>query len=104
MRISFFAPRCLAGRALSYLTTIGSVGMFVIMPRSPLYRYREKLDDGAIIEVVVWDVPMPVVGSAHHFKYRCFYGYPGRRLVGYDNERPQGRSPTLREARGTLSI
>ena len=37
--------------------------MFVIMPRSPLSRYREKLDDGAIIEVVVWDVPMPVVGS-----------------------------------------
>ncbi len=56
--------------------------MIVIMPRSPLYRYREKLDDGAIIEVVVWDVPMPLVGSAHHFKYRCFYGYPGRRLVG----------------------
>lgn len=64
--------------------------MFVIMPRSPLSRYREKLDDGAIIEVVVWDVPMPVVGSARHFKFRCFYGYPGRRLVGYDNERPKG--------------
>jgi hypothetical protein len=64
--------------------------MIVIMQRPPRYRYREKLDDGAIIEVVVWDVPTPVVGSAHHFKYRCFYDYPGRRLVGYDNERPKG--------------
>lgn len=64
--------------------------MIVIMPRPPRYRYREKLDDGAIIEIVVWDVPTPVVGSAHHFKYRCFYGYPGRRVVCYDNERPKG--------------
>jgi hypothetical protein len=44
------------------------------MSRPPRYRYRQKLDDGAIIEVVIWDVPTPVAGSAHHFKYRCYYG------------------------------
>lgn len=72
------------------MTTIGSVGLIVIMPKPPRYRHRETLDDGAIIEVVVWDVPMPFVGSVHHFESRCFYGYPGRRLVGYDNEHPKG--------------
>ena len=29
-------------------------------------------------------------GSAHRYKYRLYYGYPGRRLVGYDNERGKG--------------
>ena len=26
----------------------------------------------------------------HPFKYRIFYGRPGERLLGYDNERPKG--------------
>jgi hypothetical protein len=33
---------------------------------------------------------MPFVGSVHHFESRCFYGYPGRRRVGYGNEHPRG--------------
>jgi Family of unknown function (DUF6516) len=47
-------------------------------------------DDGAIQEIVVWRVPTPVPPSNHGFKYRLFYGYAGRRLVGYDNERGKG--------------
>ena len=47
-------------------------------------------DDGAIQEMVVWRVPAPVPPSSHAFKYRMFYGFPGRRLVGYDNERGKG--------------
>ena len=47
-------------------------------------------DDGAIQEMVVWRVPAPVPPSSHVFKYRMFYGFPGRRLVGYDNERGKG--------------
>lgn len=55
-----------------------------------LYRQRLDFDDGAILEIVVWRLPAPVAGCKHPFKYRLFYGYPGRRLVGYDNERPKG--------------
>ena len=55
-----------------------------------LYRHREDFDDGAILEVVVWRLPKPVQGSEHPYKYRLFYGYPGRRIVGYDNERGKG--------------
>jgi hypothetical protein len=47
-------------------------------------------DDGAIQEMVIWRVPSPVPPSSHGFKYRLFYGFPGRRLVGYDNERGKG--------------
>lgn len=40
--------------------------------------------------MTLWQVPKPVVGSAHPFKYSLFYGYPGRRIIGYDNERGKG--------------
>lgn len=46
--------------------------------------------DGSIIEMVIWQLPAPVPGSAHRFKYRLFYGWPGQRIVGYDNERGKG--------------
>jgi len=51
---------------------------------------RMDFPDGAIVEMVIWAVPMPVEGSAHGLKYSLFYGYPGQRLVGYDNERGKG--------------
>ncbi len=55
-----------------------------------LYRHREDFDDGAILEVVIWRLPQPVQGSDHPYKYRLFYGYPGLRVVCYDNERGRG--------------
>ena len=51
---------------------------------------RTELADGAIVEMVIWSVSEPVAGSAHRLKYSLFCGYPGRRLVGYDNERGKG--------------
>ena len=60
------------------------------MKATLLYRQRIDFDDCAIIEIVVWHLPKPVVGSQHHFKYRLFYGVAGKRMIGYDNERPKG--------------
>lgn len=51
---------------------------------------RGEFPDGAIVEMTIWRVPEPVPGSPHAFKYSLFYGYPGQRLVGYDNERGKG--------------
>ncbi|MBI2236166.1 MAG: hypothetical protein HYU60_04305 [Magnetospirillum sp.] len=51
---------------------------------------RKDYPDGAIAELTIWQVPKPVQGSAHGLKYSLFYGYPGQRLVGYDNERGKG--------------
>jgi hypothetical protein len=55
-----------------------------------IHRNRMAFDDGAILEMVIWEVPEPVEGSSHRYKYRLFYGYAGNRVVGYDNERPKG--------------
>ena len=51
---------------------------------------RKDYPDGAIAELTIWQVPEPVLESAHGLKYSLFYGFPGRRLVGYDNERGKG--------------
>ena len=55
-----------------------------------LFRQRIDYDDGAIVEMVIWRVPQPVPPSRHGLKYSLFYGRPGVRLVGYDNERGKG--------------
>ena len=61
------------------------------MSAKQLYKDRFEYDDGLILEIVVWDLPAPVVGSEHHYKYSLFYGNTEQgRVVGYDNERPKG--------------
>jgi hypothetical protein len=53
-----------------------------------LFQQRIDYDDGAIVEMVLWRVP--VSPSAHSLKYSLFYGRPGIREIGYDNERGKG--------------
>ena len=55
-----------------------------------LFSQRIDYDDGAIVEMKIWRVPNPVPGSAHRLKYSLFYGHPGMREVGYDNEQGKG--------------
>lgn len=50
---------------------------------------RDNLD-GTIETRVVWLLPEPVKGSGHNFNYRLYFGRPGQRLIGYDNERGKG--------------
>lgn len=54
-----------------------------------LQRDRFDYDDGTILEMVIWRVPKLVQGSKHGYKYRLFFGRPGKRLAVYDNERPK---------------
>jgi hypothetical protein len=60
------------------------------MKAAPLFRLKYELDDGAIVEMIIWDVPRAVAGSRHKFKYRLYFGKSGKRIVGYDNERGKG--------------
>jgi uncharacterized protein DUF6516 len=55
-----------------------------------LFHQRIEYDDGAIVEMMIWRVPSPVVPSTHGLKYSLFYGRPGIREVAYDNERGKG--------------
>ena len=60
------------------------------MPAELRHRDRLDFDDGAVAEMVIWQVPSPVAGSQHSYKYRLYYGRDGKRMVGYDNERGKG--------------
>ena len=55
-----------------------------------LFRQRIDYDNGDIVEMTIWRVPSPVPPSRHGQKYSLFFGRPGVRLVGYDNERGEG--------------
>ena len=47
-------------------------------------------DDGSILQIVVWELPEPLPGSTHRYKYRFYYGRDGTALVRFDNERGKG--------------
>ncbi len=60
------------------------------MKAALIFRLKHELDDGEIVEMVIWSVPQTVAGSRHRFKYRLYFGKGGKRIVGYDNERGKG--------------
>jgi len=55
-----------------------------------LFAERRELASGHVIEMRIWRVPEPVPPSTHGLKYSLYFGKPGQRLVGYDNERGKG--------------
>ncbi len=60
------------------------------MKAKRIFYDRQPYADGAILEICIWEVPSPVRGCEHELKYLLFFGYPGQRLVCYDNERGKG--------------
>jgi hypothetical protein len=64
--------------------------ILLAMAAELLLHERIDYDDGSIVEMVLWRVPSPVPPSKHDLKYSLFYGRPGVREVGYDNERGKG--------------
>lgn len=60
------------------------------MKATLLAHSKEVRDDGSIVELVIWELPQPLPPSEHKYKYRLFYGWPGREIVRYDNERGKG--------------
>lgn len=55
-----------------------------------LVRTRIAFSETAFVELVLWQVPKPVAGSAHGFKYRLAYVVGGVCVVRYDNEVGKG--------------
>lgn len=62
----------------------------LLMKAEVLFHQPIDYDDGTIVEMVIWRVSLPVPPSTHGLKYSLFYGRPGVRMVGYDNERGKG--------------
>lgn len=55
-----------------------------------VFHDKQVLTGGAIVEMKIFQVATPVLGSAHKLKYSLYYGIGDQRLVGYDNERGKG--------------
>lgn len=52
--------------------------------------------DGSIIQAMVWELPVPLTGSLHHFKYRLYFGKDGTCIVRFDNEQGKGDHKHIR--------
>lgn len=64
--------------------------MFANMRARQILVTKDRFPDGTLAETVIWEVPQAVPGSRHLYKYSLFFGRPGERLIGYDNERGKG--------------
>jgi hypothetical protein len=51
---------------------------------------KSVLESGAIIQIRIWRLPGPTYERPHGLKYSLFYGRPGERIIGYDNEAGKG--------------
>lgn len=60
------------------------------MKATLLLRERRVVAEGAFVELIVWQVPSPVPGSAHAFKYRFAFVVDGACVLRYDNEAGKG--------------
>jgi hypothetical protein len=59
--------------------------------KAALIRSRKAvLATGQIIEIKVWLLPQSTLERAHRLKYSLFFGRPGERIIGYDNEAGKG--------------
>jgi hypothetical protein len=51
---------------------------------------KAVLDTGQIIQIRIWRLPRATSERPHGLKYSLFYGRPGERIIGYDNEAGKG--------------
>ncbi len=74
---------------LWFLTPYQGRSIIEVMKSTRLFHSKEKYARG-FIEIVIWEVPIPVHPSEHPYKYRLVYVVDGMRVVRYDNERGKG--------------
>jgi Family of unknown function (DUF6516) len=60
------------------------------MKAGDLVRTRIVYSETAFAELVLWQVPKPVAGSKHLFKYRLAFVVNGICVLRYDNEPGKG--------------
>jgi Family of unknown function (DUF6516) len=60
------------------------------MKAESILNRRVSVGEGAYVELVVWLVPTPLLGSAHPYKYRLALVADGDCVVRFDNEAGKG--------------
>ncbi len=59
-------------------------------PATLIINRKAVFANGAIIQLKIWRLPAASKERPHGLKYSLFYGRPGERIVGYDNETGKG--------------
>lgn len=67
-----------------------TVGIISNVKATPLLRTRVVYSEKAFAELVLWQVPKLLKGSAHSYKYRLAYVVDGECVLRYDNETGKG--------------
>lgn len=67
------------------------------MQAKRIFYDKAVLPDGAVVEMVIWQLPHVTTERPHGLKYSLFYGRDGQRIVGYDNELGKGDHKHLRD-------
>ncbi len=67
------------------------------MKAKRIFYDKAVLPDGAVVEMVIWQLPYITTERPHGLKYSLFYGRDGQRIVGYDNELGKGDHKHLRD-------
>lgn len=60
------------------------------MPAKLMLSERHTVSDISFVEMVVWRLPSPLLGSSHDFKYRLALVVRGICVLRYDNEAGKG--------------
>jgi uncharacterized protein DUF6516 len=55
-----------------------------------LFNSRVALAENAFAEIVAWELPQPLPGSVHSYKYRLAFVVDGECVLRYDNEAGKG--------------
>ena len=75
---------------LEYLTTRQRVVIVSNMKARELFNRRVAVAEQAFAELALWEVPEPVPGSTHRYKYRLAFVVAGDCVLRYDNEAGKG--------------
>lgn len=60
------------------------------MKTRALFNRRVPVTEQAFAELVLWELPEPLAGSAHSYKYRLAFVVAGECVLRYDNEAGKG--------------
>lgn len=68
------------------------------MKAALLFKEKSILENGYILELVLWELPSKTKDRPHGYKYRLYFGdYTGKCLVRYDNESGKGDHKHINE-------
>jgi hypothetical protein len=60
------------------------------MQAREVFNHRVALAEDAFAEIVAWEIPGPLPGSVHSYKYRLAFVVDGKCILRYDNEAGKG--------------